>query len=282
MEKIVVENLNFRYQNSDFRLKNINLKIDRGEFVFIAGQSGAGKSTLLYCLTGLIPHYIKEGEMKGDVWIDNLNTKEVSLTDLSRKIGIILQNPESQIFGMTVEEDLAFALENMGIPRYEIGRRINKVLNLLELRKFRNKTPEILSGGQKKRLIIGSILSLNPEILVLDEPFSNLDPSGIQLVASTLEKLKKVGKIIILADRKIEHVIHLVDRVIVLDKGKIIGDLPLRKFSENRNLVKRSGIIIPQVLKLSYSLQSLGMRFDKFPITVEELLRELNGSCYKN
>jgi energy-coupling factor transport system ATP-binding protein len=282
MEKIVVENLNFRYQNSDFRLKNINLKIDRGEFVFIAGQSGAGKSTLLYCLTGLIPHYIKEGEMKGDVWIDNLNTKEVSLTDLSRKIGIILQNPESQIFGMTVEEDLAFALENMGIPRYEIGRRINKVLNLLELRKFRNKAPEILSGGQKKRLIIGSILSLNPEILVLDEPFSNLDPSGIQLVASTLEKLKKVGKIIILADRKIEHVIHLVDRVIVLDKGKIIGDLPLRKFSENRNLVKRSGIIIPQVLKLSYSLQSLGMRFDKFPITVEELLRELNGSCYKN
>jgi len=277
-----VENLNFRYQNSDFRLKNINLKIDRGEFVFIAGQSGAGKSTLLYCLTGLIPHYIKEGEMKGDVWIDNLNTKEVSLTDLSRKIGIILQNPESQIFGMTVEEDLAFALENMGIPRYEIGRRINKVLNLLELRKFRNKAPEILSGGQKKRLIIGSILSLNPEILVLDEPFSNLDPSGIQLVASTLEKLKKVGKIIILADRKIEHVIHLVDRVIVLDKGKIIGDLPLRKFSENRNLVKRSGIIIPQVLKLSYSLQSLGMRFDKFPITVEELLRELNGSCYKN
>lgn len=277
-----MENLNFRYQNSDFRLKNINLKIDRGEFVFIAGQSGAGKSTLLYCLTGLIPHYIKEGEMKGDVWIDNLNTKEVSLTDLSRKIGIILQNPESQIFGMTVEEDLAFALENMGIPRYEIGRRINKVLNLLELRKFRNKTPEILSGGQKKRLIIGSILSLNPEILVLDEPFSNLDPSGIQLVASTLEKLKKVGKIIILADRKIEHVIHLVDRVIVLDKGKIIGDLPLRKFSENRNLVKRSGIIIPQVLKLSYSLQSLGMRFDKFPITVEELLRELNGSCYKN
>lgn len=282
MEKIVVENLNFRYQNSDFRLKNINLKIDRGEFVFIAGQSGAGKSTLLYCLTGLIPHYIKEGEMKGDVWIDNLNTKEVSLTDLSRKIGIILQNPESQIFGMTVEEDLAFALENMGIPRYEIGRRINKVLNLLELRKFRNKAPEILSGGQKKRLIIGSILSLNPEILVLDEPFSNLDPSGIQLVASTLEKLKKVGKIIILADRKIEHVIHLVDRVIVLDKGKIIGDLPLRKFSENRNLVKRSGIIIPQVLKLSYSLQSLGVRFDKFPITVEELLRELNGSCYKN
>ena len=277
-----MENLNFRYQNSDFRLKNINLKIDRGEFVFIAGQSGAGKSTLLYCLTGLIPHYIKEGEMKGDVWIDNLNTKEVSLTDLSRKIGIILQNPESQIFGMTVEEDLAFALENMGIPRYEIGRRINKVLNLLELRKFRNKAPEILSGGQKKRLIIGSILSLNPEILVLDEPFSNLDPSGIQLVASTLEKLKKVGKIIILADRKIEHVIHLVDRVIVLDKGKIIGDLPLRKFSENRNLVKRSGIIIPQVLKLSYSLQSLGMRFDKFPITVEELLRELNGSCYKN
>jgi energy-coupling factor transport system ATP-binding protein len=262
MEKIVVENLNFRYQNSDFRLKNINLKIDRGEFVFIAGQSGAGKSTLLYCLTGLIPHYIKEGEMKGDVWIDNLNTKEVSLTDLSRKIGIILQNPESQIFGMTVEEDLAFALENMGIPRYEIGRRINKVLNLLELRKFRNKAPEILSGGQKKRLIIGSILSLNPEILVLDEPFSNLDPSGIQLVASTLEKLKKVGKIIILADRKIEHVIHLVDRVIVLDKGKIIGDLPLRKFSENRNLVKRSGIIIPQVLKLSYSLQSLGMRFN--------------------
>jgi energy-coupling factor transport system ATP-binding protein len=209
-----VENLQFSYNSSGFALRNINLKIKENEFVLLTGASGSGKSTLLYCITGIIPHYIKHGEMIGNVWIDGKNTKEVSLEELAKKIGIVLQNPESQIFGMTVEEDIAFGLENACMPRYQIHKKINEILNFLELEKFREKPPESLSGGQKQRLVIGSVLALQPEILVFDEPFSNLDPWGVNLVVSTLEKLKKAGKTILLAERKIEEVIDLVDRII--------------------------------------------------------------------
>jgi energy-coupling factor transport system ATP-binding protein len=282
VEKIVVENLQFSYNSSGFALRNINLKIKENEFVLLTGASGSGKSTLLYCITGIIPHYIKHGEMIGNVWIDGKNTKEVSLEELAKKIGIVLQNPESQIFGMTVEEDIAFGLENACMPKYQIHKKINEILNFLELKKFREKPPESLSGGQKQRLVIGSVLALQPEILVFDEPFSNLDPWGVNLVVSTLEKLKKAGKTILLAERKIEEVIHLVDRIILLENGEIIADKPPREFFADCKLIEKSKINLPQVVRLAYKLESRGIKFKRFPLTVKEVLEGLNGFNNKN
>jgi energy-coupling factor transporter ATP-binding protein EcfA2 len=281
MEKIIVEELYYKYYNSDFCLRNINLKI-KNEFVLLTGPSGSGKSTLIYCLTGLIPHYIRNGKMNGNVWIDGKKTKDTPLEELTKKVGIVLQDPESQIFGMTVEEDLVFGLENICMPRYKINKKVNEILNFLELKKFRNKAPETLSGGQKQRLVIGSVLALEPEILVLDEPLSNLDPWGVRLVVSTLEKLKKAGKTIVLVERKIENVIHLVDRVIALENGKIVADESLRKFLANKKLVERLGINVPQVAKLAYHLKSFGFKFKKFPLTIDEFMSELNESYNKN
>lgn len=277
MERIVVENLHYKYRDSKFALKNIDLKIGN-EFVLLTGRSGSGKSTLVYCLTGLIPHYIWNGEMKGAVWIDGRNTKDTPLEELAKKVGVVLQNPESQIFGMTVEEDLAFSLENTCMPSHEIERRVNEILSFLELDKFRSMPSEALSGGQKQRLVIGSVLALDPEIIVLDEPLSNLDPWGIRLVVSTLEKLKKAGKTIVLVETKIEDIIHLVDRVIALEDGRVIVDGPPRKFLADRELAERLGIEIPQPVKLAYHLKSSGFKFTEFPLTAEELIGELKTS----
>lgn len=275
VEKIIVDNLYYRHYNSEFSLKNINLKI-RNEFVLLTGPSGAGKSTLIYCLTGLIPHYIRNGKMSGGVWVDGKNTNDTPLEELTKKVGVVLQNPESQIFGMTVEEDLVFGLENLCIPRHQINKKVNEILSFLELKKYKNMAPEALSGGQKQRLVIGSVLALEPEIIVLDEPLSNLDPWGVRLVVSTLEKLKKAGRTIVLVERKIENVVHLVDRVVALENGKIIADDSPRKFLANKKLVERLGINIPQVVKLAYCLKNSGFKFTKFPLTAKEFMSELN------
>lgn len=275
-EKIVVENLCYKYRNSEFELHYINLKIGN-EFVLVTGRSGSGKSTLIYCLAGLIPHYIRNGEMKGEVWIDGRKTSETPLEELAKKVGVVLQNPESQIFGMTVEEDLAFGLENLCVPRHQMERKVSEILSFLGLEKFRNMPPEALSGGQKQRLAIGSVLALDPEVIVLDEPLSNLDPWGARLIVSTLEKLKEAGRTVVLVERKIEDVIHLVDRVIALEDGRLIADEPPREFLADRGLVERLGVEIPQAVKLAHHLESSGLKFAEFPITAEELVGELRA-----
>ena len=281
VEKIIVENLYYKHYNSEFSLKNINLKIGN-EFVLLTGPSGSGKSTLVYCLTGLIPHHIRNGKMGGSVRIDGKNTNDTPLEELTKKVGVVLQNPESQIFGMTVEEDLAFGLENLCMPRHQINKKVNEILSFLELKKFRNMPPEALSGGQKQRLVIGSVLVLEPEIIVLDEPLSNLDPWSARLVVSTLEKLKKAGRTIVLVEGKIENVVHLVDRMVALENGRIIADETPRKFLANKKLVERLGISIPQVVKLTYLLKKSGFKFMKFPLTAEEFMSGLNESYNKH
>ncbi|MEM5794384.1 MAG: ATP-binding cassette domain-containing protein [Candidatus Aenigmatarchaeota archaeon] len=279
MEKILVKNLNFKYDNSGFCLKNINLRIKEGEFVLLTGPSASGKSTLAYCLSGIIPHCIKNGKMKGNVWVNGKNTKEEKLSELARKVGMVFQNPESQIFGMTVEEDIAFGLENLNFPREEIRKRINKILKFLELKKFKDKPPECLSGGQKQRLVIGSVLVMEPEVLILDEPVSNLDPEGTRMVFSTLISLKQQKKTIILIERKIEGILPFVDRIIALKEGKIVSDSSPRKFFQNVKLVNSLGIQPPQVVRLFYKLKERGFKLGRLPLTVEELVDGIHASC---
>ena len=278
MEKIIVKNLCFKYQNSDFALKDINFKIKAGEFVLITGPSGSGKSTLAYCLSGIIPHCIKNGKMNGTVIINGKNTKRVPLNELAREVGIVFQNPESQIFGMSVEEDIAFSLENLCYPKDEIKVRVEKILNFLDLKKLRDENPECLSGGQKQRLVIGSALATEPEVLILDEPFSNLDPHGVKMVLSTLISLKNSGKTIILIERKIGDVVPFVNRIIAIKDGKVFANTNPRKFFENKRIVEKLNIQPPQVVRLFYKLEEEGMKFNFLPLTIEELIGGLYGT----
>lgn len=280
MEKIVVENLCFEYYNSNFKLKNINLKIKSGEFVLLTGPSGSGKSTLAYCFSGIIPHCIKNGEMKGRVIIDGIDTREIPLNELVKKVGIVFQNPESQIFGMSVEEDIAFGLENLCYPREKIIKRVENILSFLELKKLREESPDCLSGGQKQRLVIGSVLAMEPEILVLDEPASNLDPQGTKMILSTLSSLKNMGKTIILIERKVEYILPFIDRVIAMNDGEIIANSDPRDFFKNKKLVEKINVHPPQIIRLYYKLIEKNMKLNYLPLTIEEFVSVLYGTYH--
>ena len=176
MKIIEVKDLGFKYAGTDFyAIRGVNLEIDEGEFVVLAGKSGCGKTTLLRCLNGLIPHFY-EGEFRGRVLIDGIDTRECPPHILSQKVGMVFQNPDNQLFALSVEADIAFPLENLGLPREEIRDRVEWALKLLGIEELRKRSPFELSAGQKQKVAIASVLAMKPKILLLDEPTSSLDP----------------------------------------------------------------------------------------------------------
>lgn len=239
MSCILVKNLNYTYPLSHFKLRNINISVEKGELVVILGDSGSGKTTLLYCMSGVIPHCIKDGTFSGKVLLDGIETKNVSIENLIGKIGIVLQNPESQIFGMSVEEDIAFGLENIKVGSKEGKKRIAKWTKLLGLYAHRLELPENLSGGQKQKLAIASVLAMDPEIIFLDEPFSNLDTDSVSIMAKILKKLKEKGKTIVLVEKKIERLLKIIDRAYILKEGRIARIFDKKNF----HLLKKFGFL---------------------------------------
>jgi len=260
---IYVKNLFFSYFNSKRKvLNNINLTINDGEFVVILGPSGSGKTTLAYCLSGIIPHLI-DGEMSGRVVIDNMDTKKCDFKDIVKRVGVVLQNPEAQIFGMTVREDIAFGLENIGLDSSDIDDKINLMLNIFGLKRYENFNPRLLSGGQKQRLVLASVLAMNPHIVILDEPFSNLDLNGKNRVLEILLNLRREeDTTIILIDRKIPEVYNEIDRIIVLNNGKILFNDSVRRFFDRIDDMVSIGIYPPPFLIFINSLRKAGFNLD--------------------
>jgi len=271
MEVIKAEDLTVEYYSSGFSLKDVNLSFKEGEIVLLTGPSASGKTMLLYCLSGIIPHCINVKTYEGSVHINGSDVRKTKFADITKVCGYVLQNPTSQIFGMTVQEDMVFGLENFGIERDEIQKRLDETLRFINLEKYREANPFLLSGGEKQRVAIGSMLVTRPRIIFLDEPTSNLDPRGTKEVLSLLEKLKETKKTIILVERKIEHIIPFVDRVIALDNGKIVSDSEPRKFFADQDLVKKLGVNPPQVIRLAYKLIEQGINIRDLPISVQEL-----------
>jgi energy-coupling factor transport system ATP-binding protein len=272
MIKIKVEHLSYTYPYSPKpALSDINFEVNEREFILITGPSGSGKTTLALSLAGVIPHILKGGTMKGQVLIDGVDSRLMKLSEIARKIGMIFQDPECQFFGLTVEEEVAFGLENLCFPRDIMEKKVNELLAFSGLLKFRKKEPSSLSGGQKQRLAIISVLAMEPSVIILDEPTSNLDPYGAALVSNTLQELQQTGKTIILIERKAAHVIPLATRIIALEEGKIVVDTEPRKFYANEALLKKLQVYTPQVIRVAHKLKELGFNFNEFPLTVEEL-----------
>ena len=243
-------------------MNNINLTINDGEFVVILGPSGSGKTTLAYCLSGIIPHLI-DGEMSGRVVIDDMDTKKCDFKDIVKRVGVVLQNPEAQIFGMTVREDIAFGLENIGLDSSDIDDKINLMLNIFGLKRYENFNPRLLSGGQKQRLVLASVLAMNPHIIILDEPFSNLDLNGKNRVLEILLNLRREeDTTIILIDRKIPEVYNEIDRIIVLNNGKILFNDSVRRFFDRMDDMVSIGIYPPPFLIFINSLRKAGFNLD--------------------
>ncbi len=221
-------------------LRNINLDIADGQFCGIVGANGAGKSTLCYALSGFIPHFYR-GEFEGDARIGKINVAESSLGELAGEVGLVFQNPFNQISGarFTVSEEIAFGLENLGLPKKEMRERISEVLELVGIKELANRSPFALSGGQQQRVAIASILAMRPKVLVLDEPTSQLDPRSTEDVFAALRALVRKGKTtVILAEHKLEWLAAFADRVIALNHGHIEMDGAPEKILASPRMLK--------------------------------------------
>ncbi|WP_461866176.1 ATP-binding cassette domain-containing protein [Thermococcus sp.] len=277
MKLIRIENLSFRYRRAkEYAIKDINLDIKKGEFLGILGASGSGKSTLCLTLNGVIPNSIR-GDFVGNVYVKEYNTRETPPSKLSTIVGLILQNPDSQLFNMTVEEEIAFGLENLGLERDEIQRRINWALKITGLQGLESEFPPNLSGGQKQRLAIASILAMKPEIIVLDEPTAQLDPMGKEQVLSLITLLnKEQGITIVLVEHNAEYMLSFADRVIVMDKGRIILKGRPSEVFEEVELLKELGIRLPASIRIGAELKKRGI-LKKAALTEKELIRTLRS-----
>ncbi len=250
---ISIKNLTYYYPGfEDAVLDNINLTVEEGEFILLLGPSGCGKSTLVQCLNGIIPK-IASGDLSGEIFINKKNVRDHKVYELSTDVGLVFQNPDTQLFGLTVEEDVAFGPENLGIEREGIRARVKHSLETVGLEDFKDRFTFTLSGGEKQRTAIAGNLAMEPKILVLDEPTSDLDPAGTKEVFETLKHLNRDRKItIILIEHKIDEVMGLADRSVVMDKGRIILDgNTCDIFSRNLDVLEEIGIHLPQLMRIS-------------------------------
>lgn len=275
---VEVEGLAFRYPFAqNWALSGISFGVEAGERLLLLGPSGSGKSTLALCLNGMIPQSI-EGEMVGRVVVEGEDTQSLPLGQLCQKVGVLFQDPESQFCMLTVEEEVAFGLENLGLPREEMDRRMKLALEALGLAEERKRRLDRLSGGTKQRVALASLLAMGPKILVLDEPTSNLDPAGTREVFATLERLCQSREhTLIIIEHKLDDLMPLIDRVIVLGHdGKIVAQgEPREVFAEQGELLAEYGLWLPQASELAHALRKRGIFLNPHPLTAEEAMRAL-------
>ncbi|WP_042460271.1 energy-coupling factor ABC transporter ATP-binding protein [Neobacillus dielmonensis] len=271
MNKIVVEGLKYKYPLSEtLALDNISFSVKEGEFIGIIGRNSAGKSTLCQAIVGLVPHFYK-GAYGGKVLVDGLEVKTHSIADISLKAGMVFQNPFTQVTGskMTVYEEIAFGLENIGVPRTEMINRIDEVLHLFKIEHVKDHNPFDLSGGQMQRMAIASIIAMKPEIILLDEPTSQLDPGGSEEVFQAVQSLKNQGITILMAEHKMEKVAQYCDKVLLLESGKVVDyDTPEVVFS--RNDLDVFGVTAPVYTKVCQALGVKKKGADTYPVTLKE------------
>lgn len=278
METIVeISGLSYAYRGQEDKpvLSGIDLRIQRGEFIAMAGRTGSGKSTLCYTLNGLVPHSFG-GKMEGTVKVCGLNTRDATIPDLARKVGMVLQSAESQIVGLTVEEDVEYGLENVGLPAPEIKERARWALEVVRLAEYATRSPWTLSGGQKQRQAIAAALAFRPELLVLDNSTAELDPVGKREVLETIARLnRELGITIVIVDQELHEVIPYASRLVLLDEGRIALVGPPTEVLDQAETVRKIGVKLPDVTEVAYQLRKAGRWNGTLPITVESAMQHI-------
>jgi len=276
MAIIETKNLTYTYPGATKpSIRDVSIKIEKGEFALITGPSGCGKTTLCRCFNGLIPHFY-QGELKGEITVAGLRVTEHQIYELATHVGLVFQNPENQLFALSVEKDVAFGLENLGIPREEIRKRVDWALKLTGVYELRDRTPTELSGGQQQRVAIASVLAMQPEVIVLDEPTSFLDPLGAKKIFEVIYELnRKLGITIVLVEHRLDLTAKYADHIIIMDDGRVVLDGEPHEIldSEEARLI---GIGIPKATRLYQILRSDGIKLGgKVPLSSEEMAEKL-------
>ncbi len=265
---IKVENVSFTYPSGVNALKNVSIEISNGEFVAIMGENGAGKTTLVKQFNGLL----KPGE--GDVYVDGRNTRDLSVAELSKDVGLVFQNADHQLFCETVEDEIAFGLRNFGFSNRVNKKRVKWALTLLNLQEYRKTSPFMLSGGERKRVALASVLAWKPRVTILDEPTVGQDQSQKERLLQFVRQLNTQGNTVILVTHDLEFVAECDPRVVLMSHGRIVADGPAKKILTNPKLIKKTSLILPQITQLFFRLADLG--FPKDVISIYEAKELIN------
>jgi len=250
---IDVKDLHFTYPTGIEALRGINLTIDDGEFLAIMGQNGAGKTTLVKHFNGLLK------PTKGEILVNGVNTRDVSVAKLARNVGFVFQNPDHQLFSETVEDEVAFALKNFGFKEAVIEKQVDWALNLLDITQYRKTSPFMLSGGERKRVALASILAWDPQVIILDEPTIGQDHHQKEKLQQFILQLNAQKKTVVVVTHDVEFVAECNPRVILMSQGKILAEGIAEEVLTNQKLVAQASIVPPQITQIFLELADLGL-----------------------
>jgi energy-coupling factor transporter ATPase len=276
MAIIETKNLTYTYPSAAKpSIVGVSLKVEKGEFVLITGPSGCGKTTLCRCFNGLVPHFY-QGDLKGEITVAGEDVLKHHTYEMAKHVGLVFQNPENQLFALSVEKDVAFGLENNGVPREEIRKKVDWALNQTGIYDLRERSPHEISGGQQQRVAIAAVLAMEPEIIVLDEPTSFLDPLSAEKIFDVIYDLnRKQGITVILVEHRLDLTAKYTNHLIVMEDGKVRFEGNPRKIL-NKEETRLIGVGIPKATLLYQMLKKDGLNVGgKTPLSSEELADQL-------
>jgi energy-coupling factor transport system ATP-binding protein len=250
---IEVKDLHFTYPTGVEALRGINLTVDDGEFLAVMGQNGAGKTTLVKHFNGLLK------PTKGEILVDGVSTRDVTVAQLARTVGFVFQNPDHQLFSETVEEEIAFALRNFGFKDTVVEQQVDWALNLLDVSQYRKTSPFMLSGGERKRVALASILAWDPKVIILDEPTIGQDHQQKEKLRQFILQLNAQEKTVVVVTHDVEFVAECNPRVILMTEGKILAEGVAEEVLTNQKLVAQASIVSPQITQIFLELADLGL-----------------------
>lgn len=278
MAAVELKNVSYAYPLAEEKaLRNISVSFEVGRLYGIIGPNGSGKTTLCNLVRGLAPYFYR-GELEGECRINGRLLKDIDFDELSVEVGFIFQNPFTQISGVkeTVFEEIAMGLENLGVSREDMIRRTVQIIRDLGIEDIMDKNPNALSGGQKQRVAFASIIVMEPPIIVIDEPTSQLDPHGTDMIFEIIYKMKERGKTILLVEHKVDLLADYADEILVLNQGELVAHGPTREILSDDSLLNQ-GTAIPEVALLGRDLKLDGLNLPEIPITIQRAAEVLSS-----
>jgi len=268
---IKLENVSFTYKGDiEPTVKDINLEVKKGEFIGLIGPTGSGKTTLLNLIAGVLPHYI-DGDLQGNIYVVGKDTRERSMAEMSRLVGLVMQDPESQLFNLFVRDEVIWGLENLGVPREQIAKERDMVTKFFRVDHLIDRITYDLSGGEKQKVALASTYIMKPDIFLFDNPTSQLDPLGSAMVFEAICALaREGGTTVIVNEDKVEELAAFSDRLWLINNGQVVIDEKPRDFFTHTNLLAEALIRVPPVTSVGFELRKLGYNIGELSLTVEE------------